>query len=105
MKDCKSVIFPMVKGPQLSLNHSPKLNDLKIYRRLVGKLLYLNLTNLDISYSVQQLSQFLFAPAQSHLDAALHVLKYLKGTLNVGLFYKSHISLELSPYYDALHYQ
>lgn len=86
MQNCKPVVSPMPKGLQLSLTDTPKLADPEVYRRIVGKLLYLNLTIPDISYSVQQLSQFLSAPAQTHLNAAFHVLKYMKGTLNVGLF-------------------
>ncbi|KAL0399852.1 UNVERIFIED_CONTAM: Retrovirus-related Pol polyprotein from transposon RE1 [Sesamum radiatum] len=51
-----------------------------VYRRLVGCLLYLSFTRLDISYACQQLSQFLQHPCQQHLDAALHLVRYLKGT-------------------------
>lgn len=101
MLDCNVAEFPLSKGLQLSLEDKPNLPDPEIYRRLVGKLLYLNLTRPDISYSVQQLSQFLSAPAQSHIAAAQHVLRYLKGTLNVGLFYKADNSLELTAYCDA----
>lgn len=85
----------------MSIHDLPKLPDPEIYRRIVGKLLCLNLTRPDISFAVQQLSQFLQEPAQTHFDAALHVLKYLKGTLNVGLFYKANIPLQLSAYSDA----
>ncbi|XP_074363338.1 uncharacterized protein LOC141703800 [Apium graveolens] len=83
MLNCTPAVFPLSK------------------RRLVGKLLYLNLTRPDIFYAVQQLSQFLSAPTQSHLNAAQHVLRYLKGTLNVGLIYKANISLELIAYCDV----
>nr|XP_017224964.1 PREDICTED: uncharacterized mitochondrial protein AtMg00810-like [Daucus carota subsp. sativus] len=51
--------------------------------------------------STKDLSQFLQAPAQPHYDATLHVLKYLKGTLNVGLFYKANTPLHLTAYSDA----
>ncbi|KAL8132882.1 hypothetical protein AgCh_008381 [Apium graveolens] len=101
MLNCTPVVFPLSKGLQLSIDDTPTLSDPEIYRRLVGKLLYLNLTRPDISYVVQQLFQFLSAPAQSHLNAAQHVLRYLKGTLNVGLFYKANISLELIAYCDT----
>ncbi|KAK9683124.1 hypothetical protein RND81_10G118500 [Saponaria officinalis] len=65
------------------------------------RLLYLNLTRPDISYSVQHLSQFLSEPRKPHLQAAIHVVKYLKGTLNVGLFYSSTSSLSIEAYSDA----
>ncbi|WOG98596.1 hypothetical protein DCAR_0417940 [Daucus carota subsp. sativus] len=101
LSDCNSADFPLSKGLHLSTNDVPKLPDPEKYRRIIGKLLYLNLTRPDISYAVQQLSQFLQAPAQPHYEAALHVLRYLKGTLNVGLFYKADCPLHLTAYSDA----
>lgn len=53
---------------------------------MVGKLLYLNMTRSDIFYCVQQLSQFLNAPAIFHFQAGLRVLKYLKGVVVMGLW-------------------
>ena len=40
--------------------------DRELYQRLVGKMLYLTMTRLDIAYSVQKLSQFLQNPKKSH---------------------------------------
>ncbi|XP_021760604.1 uncharacterized protein LOC110725431 [Chenopodium quinoa] len=77
------------------------MQDPEVYRRLIGKLLYLNLTRPDISYIVQQLSQFLNAPRAPHYLAATYVLRYLKGTLNYGLFYAANVDLKLSTYCDA----
>ncbi|KAL0349325.1 UNVERIFIED_CONTAM: Retrovirus-related Pol polyprotein from transposon RE1 [Sesamum angustifolium] len=71
------------------------------YRRLIGRLLYLGFTRPDISFDVQQLSQFLQAPRTSHLDAALHVLRYLKRTPSTGLFFSSASSSQLTAYSDA----
>ena len=67
----------------------------------MGRLLYLTLVRPDISYSVQHLSQFLQHPRQAHYRAALHVLKYLKGTINKGLFYSSTSDLKLQAFCDA----
>ncbi|KAL0300227.1 UNVERIFIED_CONTAM: Retrovirus-related Pol polyprotein from transposon RE2 [Sesamum angustifolium] len=71
------------------------------YRRLVGRLLYLGFTRPDISYSVQQLSQFLTRPCEAHWKAAVHVVRYLKGTPTKGLFLPSKSSFELRAYCDA----
>ena len=59
------------------------------YRELIGSLQYVSLaTRPDITFAVSKLAQFLTNPARIHLDAALRVLRYLKGTsgrtLNLG---------------------
>ncbi|KAL3352209.1 hypothetical protein AABB24_020328 [Solanum stoloniferum] len=60
-----------------------------MYQKLVGKLLYLNMTRPDISFCTQTLSQFLQQPKKSHMDDALRVVKYLKGQLGQGLLFGS----------------
>ncbi|XP_048493046.1 uncharacterized mitochondrial protein AtMg00810-like [Beta vulgaris subsp. vulgaris] len=72
--DCKGHKFPMQKGLKLSTEEETLLSEPEQYRRRIGKLLYLNLTRPDISYSVQQLSQFMQNPRQPHLEAALYVI-------------------------------
>nr|XP_016459847.1 PREDICTED: uncharacterized mitochondrial protein AtMg00810-like [Nicotiana tabacum] len=54
--------------------------DITGYQKLIGKLLYLIVTRPDISYAVQNLSQFMQAPKKSHIDAAIRVVTYLKAT-------------------------
>ncbi|KAL0404400.1 UNVERIFIED_CONTAM: Retrovirus-related Pol polyprotein from transposon RE2 [Sesamum radiatum] len=75
--------------------------DPERYRRLVGHLLYLGYTRPDISHSVQQLSQFLQRPCDLHWNAAVHVVRYLKGIATKGLFLSSASSYELRAYCDA----
>ena len=56
------------------------------YRLLVGCLLYLSIgTCPDITYSVQQLSQFLDCYSYTHWNVAIHVVRYLSGTQNLKL--------------------
>ncbi|KAK2996941.1 hypothetical protein RJ639_024875 [Escallonia herrerae] len=71
------------------------------YRRLVGRLLYLTITRPDNSYAVHVLSQFMHAPRQPHLDAALQVLRYLKGAPGQGILLPANSSLTLHAYCDA----
>nr|XP_016435629.1 PREDICTED: uncharacterized mitochondrial protein AtMg00810-like [Nicotiana tabacum] len=56
--------------------------DITGYQKLIGKLLYLTVTRPDISYAVQNLSQFMQAPKKSHMDAVIRVVGYLKATLD-----------------------
>lgn len=62
---------------------------------------YLGITRPDLSYSVQHLSQFFHTPRVPHLRAALHVLKYLKGTLDEGIWYSANSGAHLSAYSDG----
>ncbi|XP_041009507.1 uncharacterized mitochondrial protein AtMg00810-like [Juglans microcarpa x Juglans regia] len=68
---------------------------------LVGSLNYLTITRPDISFAVQQVSQFMRAPRHLHLAAARCILRYLKGTATRGLFFHKESSLQLMGYSDA----
>ena len=62
--------------------------DLVTYQRLVGKLMYLACgTRPDIAFAVGRLSRHNAEPRQSHLRAAKRVVRYLKGTMQLGLVY------------------
>lgn len=80
MKESKPTSFPFPKGMKLSSDQGELLEDSESYKRLIGRLLYLNLSRPDISFFVQQLSQFMANPRKPHMQAALHVVRYLKGT-------------------------
>lgn len=94
---CNSLSTPLPAGLHLSNGDKQYIAKPDVYRRLVGRLLYLNLTRPDISYAVQQLSQFVAKPDASHLAAALHVIKYLKGKPSLGLLFSSS-SLQIRAY-------
>lgn len=66
------------------------LPDSTHYRKLVGKLNSLTNIRLNISYSVQHLSQFMQTPKEPHPKAALHVLRCLKNDPTMGIFFSSN---------------
>lgn len=77
------------------------LDDPLSYRRLVGRLIYLTTTCLDIVYATQQLSQFMAHPTKSHLGAARRVLRYLKSCPSKDLFFKRDSPTHLIGFNDA----
>ncbi|KAL0319661.1 UNVERIFIED_CONTAM: Retrovirus-related Pol polyprotein from transposon RE1 [Sesamum radiatum] len=79
----------------------PGLKYVEPYRRLVGRLLYLSFTCLNISFGAQQLSQFVHAPCHIHMDAALHLVRYLKSYPKCDLFFPASNSLSLTAYCDV----
>lgn len=62
MLHCKPPPFPLPKGLHLSPDFGQALNKPDVYRRLIGRLLYANLTRPDINYVVQHLCQFMHTP-------------------------------------------
>ncbi|KAH9654338.1 hypothetical protein KPL70_027715 [Citrus sinensis] len=93
--------FPMEKNLKLTPSSGDLLKDPSKYRRLIGRLIYLTITRPDINYSVHLLSQFMNQPRKPHLDAAIRVLRYLKGTPGQGLFFPAENNLKLTGYSDA----
>ncbi|WCJ43066.1 Retrovirus-related Pol polyprotein from transposon RE1 [Euphorbia peplus] len=94
------VSSPFLSGMDLTKPGEPLTNP-DVYRRLVGRLLYLNFTRADITYATQQLSQYMQNPCKHHLDAAMEVLKYLKGSASNGLFYPAQSNSEVQGYCDS----
>lgn len=86
---------------KLSSNEGTLLTDPTYYRRLVGKLNFLTNTRMDITHSVQHLSQFLQAPREPHLKATFHVLRYLKNYLSQGIFMTEHTDCTITAYCDS----
>jgi len=74
--------------------------DPTVYKRLMGRLLYLTHTRPDICYAVGKLSQYLKSPTNIHMQVAHHILKYLKGIVGRGLFFSSSSSTSLTGFSD-----
>ncbi|GAV70146.1 hypothetical protein CFOL_v3_13644, partial [Cephalotus follicularis] len=77
------------------------LEDAEGYQRLVGRLIYLTITRPDICYSVPILSQFMHKPKESHMKAALRVLRYLKREPGLGILMSSDNTLKLQAYCNS----
>ena len=72
---------------KFSASDSSELADTSRYRKLVGSLIWLLNTRVDLSFSVGLLAGFMSQPRKTHWQAALRVLRYLKATPDLGLFY------------------
>lgn len=60
------------------MKEDPALSSPFFYQRIVCRLLYLTMTRLDTSFVVQSMSQHIHSPKQSHLEAAMKVVRYIK---------------------------
>ncbi|KAF2318762.1 hypothetical protein GH714_010522 [Hevea brasiliensis] len=100
MVDCQPMPTPLVQRHDAVTDPTP-VADPTFFRGLVGSLQYLTLTRPDLSYSVNYISQFMHSPTLSHLKYVRRILRYLKGTIHFGLFFKKDTSLVLSAFSDA----
>nr|XP_025702512.1 uncharacterized protein LOC112803216 [Arachis hypogaea] len=91
----------MDPNTKLSPDQGEPLADPGRYRRLISRLNYLTVTRPDISFATSILSQFLDSPCDSHWDAAVRVLRYIKGAPGKGLLYEDKGHNQIVGYADA----
>lgn len=96
----KPSLVPIELNHQLARAAGPLANAHQ-YRRLIGRLIYLTNTRPDLAYSIHILAQFMQKPLLPHWEAALKVVRYLKGSAGQGIFLKADDSLDISIYCDA----
>ncbi|XP_075521594.1 uncharacterized protein LOC142554801 [Primulina tabacum] len=101
MENCSPASTPMSSTIKLDKDEGGISVDTKMYRGLIGSLLYLTASRPDIMFAVCLCARFQAKPMQSHFIAAKRILKYLKETANVGLWYPKDSSLNLVGYSDA----
>ncbi|KAJ9708908.1 hypothetical protein PVL29_000753 [Vitis rotundifolia] len=101
MLDCKPVDTPMDPNVKLVPGQGEPLGNPGRYRRLVGKLNYLTITRPDISFPVSVVSQFLQSPCDSHWDAVIRILRYIKSTPGQGVLYENRGHTQVVGYTDA----
>ncbi|RVW63210.1 Retrovirus-related Pol polyprotein from transposon RE1 [Vitis vinifera] len=101
MLDCKPVDTPMDPNVKLIPGQGEPLGDPGRYRRLVGKLNYLTITRPDISFHISVVSQFLQSPCDSHWDAVIRILRYIKSTPGQGVLYENRDHTQIVGYTDA----
>uniref|UniRef100_A0A2N9I4I6 Integrase catalytic domain-containing protein n=1 Tax=Fagus sylvatica TaxID=28930 RepID=A0A2N9I4I6_FAGSY len=98
MLGCKPTKCPMDQNLKLSKLEGSLLSDPTVYRRLVGRLMYLTLTRPDIVFAVYKLIQFMEHPQEPHYKAAQHILQYIKGAPSQGMFYPSNSELHIKAF-------
>lgn len=86
-----SLVFDQHTGD----NSDPELDDATAYQKLIGKLIYLTITRPDIAFGVQTLSQFMQHPKVSHWDAALRIVRYIKKSPGLGVFFEKRRSYRI----------
>ncbi|XP_031270865.1 secreted RxLR effector protein 161-like [Pistacia vera] len=109
MADSKPMSMPLTNHVVLNKSQCPTTESgiIKMefvpYANVVGSMMYgIISTRPDLSYSISLLSRFMANPSSEHWTALKGVLRYINGTLNVGLnFYKRHNTLDLVGFVDS----
>ncbi|KAL4297703.1 hypothetical protein GQ457_12G017230 [Hibiscus cannabinus] len=92
--------FPIEQNHKLVHASEALLTDPESYRHLIGCLVYFVVTKPDLAFSIHTLSQFMQQPRVEHWEAALRVVRYLKGTPGQGIFLCSDSELTLTGWRD-----
>jgi hypothetical protein len=101
MTGCRPMSTPLVKNWRKIDASDSKTIDSTVYRKLIGSLMYLVNTQLDIGFGVNSLNQFMVDPQKVHWIAAKHVLRYLRGTVEYGLLYECSGGVKLAGFTDV----
>jgi hypothetical protein len=101
MKDAKPIKTPMETNGHLDLDMGGKSVDQKVYRSMIGSLLYLCASRPDIMLSVCMCASFQAEPKEGHLRAVKRIMRYLVYTPKFGLWYPKGSTFDLIGYSDA----
>ena len=103
MQDAKSVVTPVDTSTKLvKAVEDDGLVDRSLYQSAVGSLLYLSTsTRPDIAFAVSNVAKFYANPTQRHWTGVKRILRYLKGTSDLGLHYTSSDVDDLVGYSDS----
>ncbi|GJT03380.1 hypothetical protein Tco_0824549 [Tanacetum coccineum] len=91
------------KQPKLDVDLSGEPVDQSDYRSKIGSLMYLTSSRPDLVQAVCYCARYQARPTQKHLKEVKRIFKYLKGTINMGLWYPKDSGFELTAFSDADH--
>ncbi|KAG7547174.1 Zinc finger CCHC-type [Arabidopsis suecica] len=101
MQTSKTARTPLSTASKLTKDEAGQAVDQKLYRAMIGSLLYLTASRPDLCYSVGLCARYQACPRVSHLNAVKRIIKYVKGTVEYGLFYTKHTNHNLAGFCDA----
>jgi hypothetical protein len=100
LENAKSIKTPMATNGHLDLDEGGTIVDQKLFRSIIGSLLYITASRSDVMF-VCMCARFQASPREVHLKAAKRILRYLKHTPNIGLWYPKGAQFELIGYSDS----
>ena len=101
MDDFTVVITLITHGEHLTKEHGAATTNVHTYKSIVGSLMFLTNSRLDIFHVVSLVSWYMNAPFEIHLKVAKWNLRYVKGTLDFGIHYLKNKAAKLVGYSDS----
>ncbi|GJX61492.1 putative ribonuclease H-like domain-containing protein [Tanacetum coccineum] len=92
---------PMVEKSKLDEDKKGKAVDPSHYHGMIGTLLYLTASRLDLQFSICMYARYQARSTKKHLHEVKRIFRYLKGTINRGLWYSKNSSIALTTFADA----
>ncbi|GJX75467.1 hypothetical protein Tco_0314062 [Tanacetum coccineum] len=103
MKSNDPVDTSIVEKSKLDEDLQGKTVDPTHYRGMVGTLMYLTVSRPDLTFYVCMCARYQAKPTEKHLHAVKRIFKYLRGTVNRGLWYPKDSFIALTAYADVDH--
>ncbi|GJY66993.1 retrovirus-related pol polyprotein from transposon TNT 1-94 [Tanacetum coccineum] len=103
MEKGQSIGTPMATKPKLDADLSDKPVDQTDYRSKIGSRMYLTYSRPDIVQAVCYCARYQARPTEKHLKEVKRIFRYLRGTINMGLWYPKDSGFELTAFSDADH--
>ncbi|GJU78611.1 retrovirus-related pol polyprotein from transposon TNT 1-94 [Tanacetum coccineum] len=103
LENCDAVDIPMVERSKLDKDPQGTQVDPTCYHSMVGSLMFLTASRLDPVFAVYMCARYQAKPTEKHLIAVKRVFRYLKGTINIGLWSFKDTRFGLTAFTDADH--
>nr|GEV73462.1 hypothetical protein [Tanacetum cinerariifolium] len=100
---CDLVNTPMVEKSKLDADPQGKEVDPTRYHGMIGSLMYLTVSQPDLQFVVFMCARYQAKPTKKHLHVVKQIFRYLKGTINMGLWYLKDSCIALTAFADADH--
>nr|GEX69540.1 retrovirus-related Pol polyprotein from transposon TNT 1-94 [Tanacetum cinerariifolium] len=102
-ESCDPVDTPMVEKSKLDEDKEGKAVNPSHYRGMIGTLLYLIANRPDLQFSICMYARYQSWPTEKHIHAVKRIFRYLRGTVNRGIWYPKDSSIALTAFADADH--
>ncbi|GJX76306.1 retrovirus-related pol polyprotein from transposon TNT 1-94 [Tanacetum coccineum] len=101
METCDLVGTPIEIKDKLDLDQNGTLVDAMKYRSMIGALMYLTSSRPDIVHATCLCARYQAKPTEKHLKEVKMIFRYLRGTVNMGLWYTKDSGFELTGFLDV----